>query len=543
VNEPAIKALKALEKLSDDDLSHLMFIMPWQYGTGSPDGVVKDEDGFTVYGGPTDKTAVLQKRSEIQTICWAKFHSNPQISTAVRNTVGRLTGLGFGTFSDIPEIEEAINLIELDQRNRLYSFWPKFVGRTIIEGELYLCLTVHKDGFIEVDYFDPDSFNDSVGDNGIIYHPNKALMPLVYTIKGSNGGSDYAIPSIYLGYYPDLLKEARKNTNYVDSTLDFSRSSLNKFNKLGGFFRFMIAWDRGFMTRRNVGYLRTTLEWLNYYENLKKYEIDHKKSAGSYLWVVTMQDVKAFKAWLALSDEDKRKTGIGAKKTPGSTLVLPPGMDAKAIAPNLPRISGEDTDIMEMVISGLNEPEDITLGRSRSPYASVKASRGPMSDRISDEIAYFERFLKYDFWKPIFFLRAQVGAMASTYPVREAMSFDRSQNPVIKKVKKSPEELIEISFPTSEMIDIESRARGLLGVKHGSVIDTLGIPAAEVAKRLGMQNYRKLRLMRATEEDKFPELIPAMDAETAQEQQIEPPKSKPTAKPAPKKNQTKKGGE
>jgi hypothetical protein len=61
---------------------------------------------------------------------------------------------------------------------------------------------------------------------------------------------------------------------------------------------------------------------LNYYENLKKYEIDHKKSAGAYLWIVTMEDPRAFRAWLALTDEQKRKTGIAAKKTPGSTLVL-----------------------------------------------------------------------------------------------------------------------------------------------------------------------------------------------------------------------------
>jgi hypothetical protein len=519
-----IKIAEALEEIPDDVLTHLQFTMPWQYEDDSAG--YKDEDGFPLKG----KLDVLEKREEAQELCWNKFHENPQLNTAVRNTAGRLTGWGFGIWSDIEEIQKVIDETELDPRNRLYSFWPKYVSRAIIEGELFLGLTVHRTGFVEVDFFDPSAIADSEVDDGIIYHPDKPTLPLVYCIEGANHEEKYQIPSIFLAYYPELIKIAKDQDGFYRKRINDSASRSKKYKSLGGFMRFMIGWDRGFLTRRNIGYLRTVIQWLNYYENLKKYEIDHKKSAGAYLWIVTMEDPRAFRAWLALTDEQKRKTGIAAKKTPGSTLVLPPGMDAKAVFPNLPRISESDTDIMQMITSGLNEPEDITTGSSKGTFASIKASRGPMSDRISDEVAYFERFLRYDFWGAVFYLRAAVGEMRSTYGVRECVGF-KDQEPIFRNVQRRPERIIEINFPTSEVIDAESRARAYLGVKHGSTVDTLGLPPSEVARKLGVTNYGKMRLIKATEEDKFPELISTLDMESVQESLEAEPSPKKAKKP------------
>ncbi|MGW8177737.1 MAG: hypothetical protein ACWGQW_02915 [bacterium] len=506
------KVINALEKLPDDVLTHLQFTVPWQYDTDTSTRYV-DADGFEY---TTGKLEVLEKRTEMQEECWNRFHTNPQFNTAVRNITGRLTGWGFGTWCDVPEIQEIVEEIEYDPRNRLYNFWPKYVARAVIEGELFLALTVHRDGFVEVDFYDPGAIEDSEVDDGIIYHTDKRTMPLVYCIDAENEDDRYQIPSIFLAYYPELINNARAQQGFYRKRLNSSHSRSKAYNKLRGFYRFMIGWDRGFVTRRNIGYLRTVIEWLNHYENLKKYEIDHKKSAGAYLWIITMEDPKAFRAWLSLTDEQRRKTGIAAKKTPGSTLVLPPGMDAKSIFPNLPRISDSDTDIMQMITSGLNEPEDITTGTSRGTFASIKASRGPMSDRISDEVAYFERFLRYDFWGAVFYLRSAVGAMKRTYSIRECIGF-KNQEPQFKNIQKPPERIIEINFPISEVTDAQTRASAYMGVKHGSVIDTLGIPPSEVAKRLGVTNYQKMRLQKATEEDKFPELISTLDMESVQE--------------------------
>lgn len=520
------KVVDALEKLPDDVLTHLQFTVPWQYDMDTSTGY-KDADGFDLSPG---KLEVLDNRTDTQEECWNRFHTNPQFNTAVRNITGRLTGWGFGTWCDVPDIQEIIEEIELDPRNRLYNFWPKYVARSVIEGELFLALTVHRDGFVEVDFYDPGVIEDSEVEDGIIYHTDKRTMPLVYCVDAENDADRYQIPSIFLAYYPELINNARKTDGFYRKRLNSSHSRSKKYTKTRGFYRFMIGWDRGFLTRRNIGYLRTVIEWLNHYENLKKYEIDHKKSAGAYLWIITMEDPKAFRAWLSLTDEQRRKTGIAAKKTPGSTLVLPPGMDAKAVFPNLPRISDQDTDIMQMITSGLNEPEDVTTGQSKGTFASVKASRGPMSDRISDEVAYFERFLRYDFWGAVFYLRAAVGAMKSTYSIRECVGF-KNQEPQFRNVKKKPERIIEINFPISEVTDAESRASAYMGVKHGSVVDTLGIPPSEVARRLGVTNYRKMRMDKATEEDRFPELISTLDIESVQESIEAEPSPKKAKKP------------
>ncbi len=407
-------ALKALEKLEDEDLAALKFAFPWQYDTS--DITTKDEDGFNV------KTE--QNRSVIQKACWDKFCENPHVNTSTRGVAGRLAGFNFSISSDIPKIHEAIESTEYDIRNRLYNYWPKYIVRAIVEGELYLLLSAHDDGFVEVDFVEPTSIAGG-GEDGIIYHPMKPSFPLFYfvTITDQNTGQDIKlmVPSIYVAYFPDMVKLAEKSPGYTENGLKSSMSSKSKYKPLGGFTRFIVSWDRSFVTKRNVSYLRTVIEWLNHYENLKKYEIDHKKSAGAYLWTIYFEDPKAFKLWLSLTDEERRKTGILQKKTPGSTLLLPPGMKMEVQNPKLPSISEGDTDIFHMITGGLNEPEDVSSGQSKGTFASVKASRGPMSDRISDEVAYFERFLKYDFYRAVFHIKSKISGFPDSFLIKEAI--------------------------------------------------------------------------------------------------------------------------
>jgi hypothetical protein len=508
------KALAAFDKLTEDELSTLKFVLPWQSVAQESD---TDPDGFSQSG--SKNSGDIATRSQLQQVCWEKFNQNPHINTSVRGQVGRLAGNGFEVSSELFEIQEVLEELEFDPRNRLYSYWPKYVGRSIIEGELHLCLTLHDNGFVEVDFIDPGQITGG-GDDGIIYHPTKQTMPLFYYVQPLNttgvaSTKTTLIPSIFLARYPELIKEAKKVVNFNSDMYTDHLSSNKKFKSIGGFRRFIVSWDKSFVTKRNVSYLKTILEWLNHYENLKKYEIDHKKSAGSYLWAVTMEDAKTFKMWLSLSDEERRKTGIMAKKTPGGTLVLPPGMSIEAMSPSLPSISETDTDILHMITAGLNEPEDVTSGQSKGTFASVKASRGPMSDRIADEVCYFEKFLRHDFYANIFFLRSNVTDFPEFFTIKQAVSF-KEQEPVFKKVKKRPEFLIDVTFPTSEVNDMEARARALLGVKHGSTYETLGIPNEEIAKRMGFGNYRRLRLRHATEEDKYPELYLSVDQEAVQ---------------------------
>lgn len=531
---------EALEQVPDEVLSRISFSMPWQYSDTDTSGYAQDADGFPL--GQNKQDDPSSDRDALQQACFKKFHSNPHVNTSVRGMVGRLTGLGFGvSCGEVYQIQEAIEEIDLDPRNRLYNYWPKYIGRYNIEGELFLCLSVHPDGFIEVDFIDPGVVSEGGdGSTGIIYHPNKPTMPLFYNIRKSGEGNKKPlsgsiedrlvdqIPSIFVARYPDLVDKVKDHKDFFPKLQKKSKKSGSKYKKMGGFYRFIVSWDRGFMTRRAVSYLRTVLEWLNHYETLKKYEIDHKKSSGSYVWVFSFEDVKAFRTWLSLTDEEKRKTAVGAKLTPGGRLILPPGMSVEAKNPSLPQIKDQDTDIMQLVASGLNEPEDILTGTSRNSFSSVKASRGPFSDRVSDEIAYFDRFLRHDFWGSVFFLKSAISDFPSTFKVRRAVSF-KSKKPEFKLVPKRPELLIEISYPTSDVIDFEARARGLLGVKHGPMSEQLGVSNKWVAERMGVGNYSKARLDKATEEDRYPELVyeAGVDAESVQERvEGEKPKSK-----------------
>jgi hypothetical protein len=396
------------------------------------------------------------------------------------------------------------------------------------------------------------------GEDGVIYHPTKSMLPLAYyvslnsinsskssnksvnkVVDGINAEQNNAIiiPSIFLAYYPELNKILNKIPNFQADLMKDSKSSNNQYNSINGLRRFIVSWDKSFITHRNVSNLRTILEWLNHYENLKKYEIDHKKASGSYVWVITIEDPKSFRTWLSLSDEERRKTGIMAKKTPGSTLILPPGMSMEAHAPKLPTISDTDTDILHMVTGGLNEPEDVSTGQSKGTFASVKASRGPMSDRISDEISYFDKFLKYDFYRAVFYLKSVVTDFPRLFPVKIAVDF-KDKKPVFEDVPTAPEFLIDVTYPESEVHDSETKARAFLGVKHGSVYDNLGIPNEIIAKKMGLGNYRRLRLAQATEEDKYPELTPELDAagEQMDQEGLKPNKTEidpKTGKPVP----------
>lgn len=512
---------KYIEEIPNEVLAKISFAMPWQYSSIDEDIESRDSDGFDIGRKRSDQYS----REILQNACWDKFHQNPHVNTAIRRRIGRLTGYGYECSCGIWTIQEAIEEIELDPRNRLYSFWPKYIGRYKIEGELILCFTCHPDGFIEIDFIDPSTLKGGDEDTGILYHPTKKTFPLFFCIEGE--GTNQQIPSINIARYPELLREVAKNTHFNPDVQNGAKNQKNIFKQFGGFYQFILYWDDGFITRRAVSHLRTVLQWLNHYENLKKYEIDHKKSSGAYVWVIKMTDPKAFKIWLTLSDADKKKTGIMSKKTPGGTLILPPGMDMTAVNPNLTAIKDQDTDILHMVGGGLDEPEDIMTGNSGGTFASVKASRGPMSDTVSDDIAYFSRYLRYDFWGSIFFLKSKISDFPDSFKIKKAVDFDEKAEPIFKKIKRRPEQLIEFSFPVSETIDLEARSRALLGVKHGPIAQTLGIPNADVAQKLGFGGYGRARLEKATEDEMYPALVYAADAESLQEiEEGETPKKK-----------------
>lgn len=509
-------ALAGLASLDEDLLNNIKLIVPWQPASRTIDPSANvDADGFPLsYATSKDIDSWTRERSQRE--CWRMFHRNPQVNTSVRGVVGRIAGMGFETSSIIPEIQEAIEETELDWRNRLYNFLPKYLNRAFIEGELFLILTLHLDGFVEVDFVDPMRLGHH-GDegSGIIFHPKKDTLPVFYNITDHGGVQIIEqIPSIFVARDPEIVKEVTDHNDY-DEQLQ-PKLVLPRYRQIGYFRRFVVAWDKGVITRRAVSYLRTTIEWLNHYEQLKKYEIDHKKSSGAYAWTFTFEDLRTFKYWASLSEEERRSTGLMQTIVPGARLFVPPGIKVQVVNPQLPKISETDTDILEMAASGMNEPRDTMTGTAKGTYGGIKASRGPMSDRTSDEIAYFDRWWRYDFWGSVFYLKSFAGKVKEFYEIKEAVAFE-NREPVIGKVRKRPEQLIDVSYPISESIDYESRAKGLMGTKHGPLTETLGVSKKSVAERLGFGGYGRHRLKKATEDELFPELIYTQDDEQIQE--------------------------
>lgn len=471
-----------------------------------------DEDGFPLYGGGNTKDLVVNVL-ELQQECWKKYNTNPQISTAIIDNGGIVCGKGFSISSPYPEIRSFLNEIIEDSRNRLFVNLKKFYTRSEIEGELFLAFTVHDDGFVEIDFMHPEKLDR------IHYHPSKATLPLFYGFKVVEDTGDLSsekivhIPSIYVFEMPDLIPVMEKHKEWKNNPDRAFRKNKRRFKKTGGYQTFIVSWDRSLFTERNVSQMATTIEWANHYENLKRYEIDHKRSSGAYLWTVSFEDPKAFKRWLALSEEDKAKTGIMQAKTPGGTLVLPPGMELNVRNPQLPKISESDTDILHMITSGLNKPEDMVTGQSNGTYGSVKASRGPESDRNKNRQHDWEIFLRFDFFRFIFLMGSKFRKFKTEYEEEIVVDF-KDQKEVYGKEIVPVWKSMEITFPVSEVSDLESAVKAFMGVKHGGLSDTLGVPPSLIAERLGLTNYRTLRAKHAAEKKKYPELVIAAEEDS-----------------------------
>lgn len=529
------KAEELLAKLDDGSatanelFSEAMAMMPWQ---GAPPGAaapppldpgrnpMRDEDGFSqnVYDFGSGNYKGFK---EWQQACWIKFKSNAFVHTTVLDTTGRLTGMGFNLFSHYPKANDFIDSFWHDPRNRLVTNFKKYVARGVIQGELPLNVTMHKDGFVEVDFVSPTTIYGFTDSSGIITKKGKNNFHLMYRVVDSDNDV-YLIPSINLAYYPELWKDVEENTEYKNAISGGAKLLGKEDYGIEGYTSFIIWMDQGFVTKRNVGGVQVVMEWLNHYDNMKRWELDHKKSSGAYLWVVEIEDRQAFRLWLSLSDADRKATGLLAKKTPGGTLMLPPGFKMTCHNPKLASITNQDEDILNMIAGGLNTPKDVMTGSSSGQtYSGAKLSRGPVGNRVMDSMADLERWMTHEFFRGVLWLHHKAGKMSWTYPMEKAFKFVKGE-PKFKKYKVEAHRTVEINFPTSEMDDVESKTKAYLGSKHGPVPQTLGISHSTVAKRIGVNGYSQERLLKATEDNMYPELMSNDEAEQIVEQQTEP---------------------
>lgn len=453
----------------------------------------------------------------------AKFFNNPTISSTTRDYIGRMTGYGFKMYSDVPEIQNKIDIISNDYRNRLYEMLPKFAGRAFVQGELLLILTVHRDGFVEIDFVSPETLDSFGYDNGgKILHPTKSSFPLAYQFEfeGNNSGElreKVLIPSINIARYPELKSVLENTQDYKTSVAKKPIVGGKEFRGIGGYNRFVVEWDKSLITTRNLSHIASVLNYINYHESLKRLEIDFKKSVSTYVWAIEIEDPKVSKQFFTLSDEEKSKTGIMARKEAGATIVLPYGMKLKATNPNLPKLSGDDMDILALIQSGLNTTDDALFGTSSRNKSGLSETHGTQSDRTSDELAQWERFLRWGLWGNVLYLISQVDKRFKyVYKQKKVVDF-KKKKPVTRFVEMEAPYLVEFSFPTSQNQQFSDRVKGFMGVKHSNLAKTLGISYSTIAKELGFSSYDELRRKLAEEDEKYPELKIEEDIEAIQE--------------------------
>ena len=482
-------------------------------------------------GVATDSDVDLQ---ELRNACWHTYKMSPFVQQAYKDRIAALFGNGFSMFGTEDAWNERIRSHVEDPRNRLYSRLKPWMLHRAVNGELWTALTAHLDeAFVETDFVGPEKLTD------IIWHPGKDRMHLVFIVKAADG-STIQIPSINLAYFPGLLVVAKKDDRFDASAFRIGcgkpSRSLSKGIKgklPGGMMRrFITEFEGPVLTRRNTSELRTVIIWNNLYTMMKLVELDHKRALATYAYVFGFSDRDAWELWSGLTPDTKAETGILRKKPPGSDIILPPGMTMKAVNPNLPANSDTDNDIQEHVTSGLGAPRDMTTNTAKGTHSNISASRGPFllrNDAARDDL---EQFLRFDFWRPIFFLLHKIHGIPAKAGSREVVGYEgegKQMTPKTRRVLRDPwhPDRLGIHFPPVQLEDSDSLMKAIAGTKHRGLHNGFGVPGGDLASRVGIPDYPRARLRKGTEDLKFPPLnnsVDGFDDESTQERELEPGK-------------------
>ena len=523
--------------------------------------------GIQGYSNSLDAMSLDQLREEAR----RQYSTAPFILTSTHDSRDALCGEIFRVFSEYPVIQNIINKTFNDFRNRFYRRIRQYVLEQRITTELFILFSISYDEqFISVDMIPPENIG-GIGDDGcgILFHSQSSRLPLIYNVKNPATGQYEHIPSVFVAYQPDILKDITSSTNGFDEDkLKNSRAMLirqnmegedeiypdSRFASVGGFRRFITEWEGPRLTSRSASNLRAALIWNNLYIMLKMIEINHKRAMSQFTYAAQFSNEDSFDAYLSLTEEQMAKTGLTAPKEPGSTVLVSPGCDMKILSANLPKLSGDDQDTLDMISSALNTTRSQLLGTSEDTYAGVKLAKGNVSDRIKADQNDFRMFLIDDIFRPILFFHTALWNFRSKFKKYECVGFtsntseeflsyyrvgdeqidlkkseqDNSVHEIWTYVERDPWELISIVLPNFSYGLEDSEVKFLQGTKTGSASDTLGISKSSVAERLGINNYHEERLKLTTEKMRYPKTVMEQlplgtSMEQRQEQLLEPP--------------------
>lgn len=506
---------KEWEKLKAEDPSLIAFESSsnWQSGFQVAQSFYHNENPLAdlTYGLSNAKAQPLNWRS-IQAKCWELYRTFGPVNASTNSKADYAAGSGFGADSDNLDIRLYLKDFFYSYRNRLYATLPGWVIRMLGEGELFLLIAFDKEAKATVRVIEPSRIGRDTVNDGLITDPDDVTQTIWYEYYTTtlNGSELEYIPDIRVVFDPSLLAKVD-----IDRKLSENSWGGNKFKAIGGYNRFILHWKN--LTgipeyKRDISALATVLEAVNLYWNAIKWQLDHKKAQCAYTNVLTFDDTPAGKVawqiWNRLTDEEKAKSGLTKQLTPGSTIVLMPGLKFDVKAPQLTKITGENQDILNIAGAGARTPQDLWQGQaSGATHASLKSSRSPLEMEIENLQYKLGNLVKYEVLRACFFVAAKMGKFPETFEVEEIVDVKKGE-PTFKKIKTEPIELVNLSFPDIKFEQqIEGKVNAYLGSQHAG-LTSIGVSDSKVAKEMGVDNLNALRREQIKERQKFGEPKP-----------------------------------
>lgn len=476
--------------------------------------------------GSEGKSATSQWRT-LQQKCWELYRSFGPVNASINSKADYTAGKNFGVYSDNLDINLYLKDFFYSYRNRLYYTCPGWVIRMLAESELFLLLAFDEVGKATVRVLEPSRIGNGSVNDGLLVDPDDATQTLFYDYYGSD---NELIPDVRIALNPELLAKAKKLDGFDTKKTEKSRAPGAKFKKIGGYRRFVIHWKN--LTgipeyKRDISVLSTVLEAVNLYWNAIKWQLDHKKAQCAYTNVLRFEDSPtgkiAWQLWNKMTDEEKENTGLTKQLTPGSTLVLMPGLAYDVKAPQLTKLSGENEDLLNIAGAGARTPQDLWQGQSAgATHASLKSSRSPLEMEIENLQNKLGNFFRYEVLRVCFHVYSMLTGFPPLFDKEEVESISGG-TPKFRKIQVEPVELIRVTSPNVTFDEgIEKKVNAFLGSQHNG-LSNIGVSSERIAEELGVDDLSRQRREKLLEEKEYGEVVTSMTAaEKVQEANVDP---------------------
>lgn len=477
------------------------------------------------------------------------------LRAAIETKADMVAGKGFGYFSYILEVNEFLRDIFTHPRNNYLITWLSGIMKFMLSvGEVFILISFDEFGNESCRLLDHKRIGEGKDDTGLVTDPLDVSATMFYKYVGSKT-TEY-IPDVRYIYETEEQIKIREKNLQTAGLLDAIKQALNKeqtvsakHKAIGGYRRFILHWKN--LTGineilRDTSPTVTTLEWINLYINAMKWELDYKKALCSFVIVMGFTETPdgriASAKWMKMTDDEKAATNLTRPLTPGSRVWLIPGMSLKIEAPQLPKLSGDNADLINVAGAGAKTPMDLWQGQSSGmPYASIKATRAPLTMEVENLQNKMHMFLRYRFIPVIGIAKikltggkfSSVGAIADpkgqgkgteytllpSYPtpwIAEMVDGEPTGQSDIQ-VEFWHEDIMKFDWPIIELSeDSEKEANALMGSKHSGALG-LDVSQETIARRLKLGNIDREKRKRAIERIKYGD--PQTGIET--EQQVE----------------------